>query len=177
MDELQQIENLRCLIQSSCNTLIQHLGPIQIGTPAQFPFGWRNAAKGRTVWRIVEEAVTQNIESHARELNISQFMPPVSEVGVYDMACTYGNDTAFINIKSSADGGKAQKDDISKAEGLRTFFEEDLNRHIFIVTFYIQFNDNMTIELSHATVFPLAWIPDVYVNPSNNGNLQVESFA
>ena len=30
----------------------------------------------------------------------------------------------------------------------------------------------MTIEIDHATVFPLAWIKDIYVNPSNNGNLQ-----
>ena len=30
----------------------------------------------------------------------------------------------------------------------------------------------MTIEIDHATVFPIVWIPDIYVNPSNNGNLQ-----
>jgi hypothetical protein len=30
----------------------------------------------------------------------------------------------------------------------------------------------MTIEIDHATVFPIAWIKDIYINPSNNGNLQ-----
>ena len=30
----------------------------------------------------------------------------------------------------------------------------------------------MTIGLDDCIVFPTAWIPDVYVNPSNNGNLQ-----
>jgi len=30
----------------------------------------------------------------------------------------------------------------------------------------------MSIEIDHVTVFPIVWIPDVYVNPSNNGNLQ-----
>ena len=30
----------------------------------------------------------------------------------------------------------------------------------------------MTIGLDKCIVFPTAWIPDVYVNPSNNGNLQ-----
>ena len=28
------------------------------------------------------------------------------------------------------------------------------------------------IELTKAVVMPIAWIPDLYVNPSNNGNLQ-----
>lgn len=30
----------------------------------------------------------------------------------------------------------------------------------------------MTITIEKAVVFPLAWISDIYVNPSNNGNLQ-----
>ena len=30
----------------------------------------------------------------------------------------------------------------------------------------------MTIEIVRAVVFPIAWIKDIYVNPSNNGNLQ-----
>lgn len=29
----------------------------------------------------------------------------------------------------------------------------------------------MSIEITKAIVFPIAWIPDIYVNPSNNGNL------
>ena len=30
----------------------------------------------------------------------------------------------------------------------------------------------MTIGLDKCHVFPTAWLPDIYVNPSNNGNLQ-----
>lgn len=172
MTELTNVENLRQQIQASCDALINHLGPIHIGNPEQFPFGWRDAAKGRTVWRIVEEAVTQNMERHFQELNMTGFHLPDSEVAVYDMACSYGAEYAYINIKTATENGRNQKDDISKADGLRNFYEEDLNRHIFIVTFFIRFNDDMSIELTRATVFPLSWIPDIYVNPSNNGNLQ-----
>ena len=41
-----------------------------------------------------------------------------------------------------------------------------------IATFLIKFNDDMSVELANAIVMPVAWIPDIYVNPSNNGNLQ-----
>ena len=34
----------------------------------------------------------------------------------------------------------------------------------------------MTIGLEKCIVFPTAWIPDVYVNPSNNGNLQSSKY-
>jgi hypothetical protein len=30
----------------------------------------------------------------------------------------------------------------------------------------------MTIEITKVVVFPVVWISDIYVNPSNNGNLQ-----
>lgn len=30
----------------------------------------------------------------------------------------------------------------------------------------------MTVSICDAVVFPISWIPDIYVNPSNNGNLQ-----
>ena len=59
-----------------------------------------------------------------------------------------------------------------KAEGLINFFKEDIDRLLFIVTFHIRFNDDMTIEITKADVFPVNWIPDIYVNPSNNGNPQ-----
>ncbi|MDR0939588.1 MAG: hypothetical protein LBN29_09640 [Mediterranea sp.] len=34
----------------------------------------------------------------------------------------------------------------------------------------------MSIELNSVVVFPVAWLPDVYVNPSNNGNLQSSKY-
>ena len=75
-------------------------------------------------------------------------------------------------MKSAVVGGKRQKDDISKADGLKAFYADDINKQFFVATFFIQFNANMSIEITKAIVFPIAWIPDIYVNPSNNGNLQ-----
>ena len=34
----------------------------------------------------------------------------------------------------------------------------------------------MSIEITKAVVYPIAWISDIYVNPSNNGNLQSASY-
>ena len=34
----------------------------------------------------------------------------------------------------------------------------------------------MTIEIEKCVVFPVAWIPDIYINPSNNGNLQSSKY-
>lgn len=63
-----QIENLRNRVQTSMNMLIEELGPIRIGSKRQFPYGWRKSAKGRTIWRIVEEIVTQNLEKISKEI-------------------------------------------------------------------------------------------------------------
>ena len=170
---IQQIKDDRDRLKHSLNLLIAQIGPIQIGSVKQFPFGWRKAAKGRTVWRIIEEAITQNIEKHYRELSIDNVHISDSEVSVYDMSCTYAhNKPIYINIKSAVIGGKKNKDDISKAEGLVNFYKQDPDRNFFVATFFIKFNANMTIEIVRAVVFPIAWIKDIYVNPSNNGNLQ-----
>lgn len=91
---------------------------------------------------------------------------------MYDLRCNYGNDHVYINIKSAVEGGKRQKDDISKANGLKQFYLENPFGNFFISTFYIRFNPNMTIEITDVIVFPIVWIPDIYINPSNNGNLQ-----
>ena len=69
-------------------------------------------------------------------------------------------------------GGRSNKDDISKASGLIEFYRGNPNANLYIATFIISFNKNMTIGLNRGVVFPVAWIPDIYVNPSNNGNLQ-----
>lgn len=169
---IEEIEDLRKKLQNSCDLLVKKIGKIQIGSPELFPYGWRKAAKGRTVWRIVEEVITQNLEKHHAEFGVDNVHPSDSEVTVYDMKCVYGISEAFINIKSAVDGGKRQKDDISKADGLKAFYDEDNDRQFFVATFFIQFNKDMSIEIAKSVVFPIAWIPDIYVNPSNNGNLQ-----
>lgn len=169
---IKDTETLREKLQNSCDLLIRRIGQIQIGSTDLFPYCWRKAAKGRTVWRIVEEVITQNLEKYHNDFNLDSIHPSDSEVTVYDMKCVYGNLDAYINIKSAVVGGKRQKDDISKADGLKAFYADDINKQFFVATFFIQFNANMSIEITKAIVFPIAWIPDIYVNPSNNGNLQ-----
>jgi hypothetical protein len=170
----EQIEVLREGLQKSFDLLVKKINKIQIGTKEQFPYGWRNAGKGRTVWRILEEVITQNLEKDFNQFNLQSARPSDSEVSVFDLECKIiGNDTPiYINIKSAVLDGKKNKDDISKGIGLRDFYAEDVNKNFFVGTFFIKFNDDMTIEIDHATVFPIAWIKDIYVNPSNNGNLQ-----
>ncbi|EKT3967454.1 hypothetical protein NTJ12_002545 [Flavobacterium psychrophilum] len=170
----EQIEVLRLGLQESFDLLVEKINKIQIGTKEQFPFGWRNAGKGRTVWRILEEIITQNLEKDHNEFKLQRITPSDSEVSVFDFVCELiGNDTPiYINIKSAVLGGRKNKDDISKGIGLRDFYAEDVNKTFFVGTFFIKFNDDMSIKIDHATVFPIAWIKDIYINPSNNGNLQ-----
>ena len=171
---VEEIEDLREKLQNSFDLLVAKINKIQIGTKEQFPYGWRNAGKGRTVWRIVEEVVTQNLEMHFEDFKLQSIKVAESEVSVFDLKCkVIGNNTPiYINIKSAVLDGKKNKDDISKGIGLRDFYAEDVNKNFFVGTFFIKFNDDMSIEIDHATVFPIAWIKDIYVNPSNNGNLQ-----
>ena len=170
---VEEIDALRLKLQKSFQQLLDKIGPIQIGTPQQFPYGWRKAEKGRTVWRIIEEILIQNLENAYSEFGLSIVEPSASEVSVYDVVCQFQNSPRlYLNIKSSVEGGKKNKDDISKAQGLSEFYEEDCQRQFFIATCFIRFNSDMTISLTQVSIFPIAWIPDVYVNPSNNGNLQ-----
>lgn len=172
-NELVEVEFLRKSLEDSLTKLIKKVGKVNIGSPAQFPYGWRKSAKGRTVWRIIEELITQNLELHHNDFGIDNVQPSDSEVSVYDMKCEYnGHRPLFINIKSAVVGGKRTKDDISKAEGLSNFYSEDPTHVFMVATFLIRFNADMSVELTKAVVMPVAWIPDIYVNPSNNGNLQ-----
>lgn len=165
-------------INISMNKLTTLLGPIQIGNKSQFPFGWRNAAKGRTVWRILEEAITQNLELHCKECGIESVHPSDSEVSVYDCMLTYTDfkQDIFVNIKSSVKGARSNKDDISKALGLIDFYAEDSKRSLFITTFELEFHNDMRVSIDACHTMPIAWLPDIYVNPSNNANLQSSKY-
>lgn len=55
---VEKIELLRKSLQESFDLLIGKIGKVQIGSKEQFPYGWGKAAKGRTVWRILEELIT-----------------------------------------------------------------------------------------------------------------------
>lgn len=175
---IEQVESLQLKLQASLTKLIGLIGKIQIGNKEQFPYGWGNAAKGRTVWRILEEVIIQNLMINHIELGITSITPSTSEVSIHDFIVEFEDfiTPIYVNIKSAVSGGKIQKDDISKGVGLLKFYEENLNRHFFIGTFFIKFNDDMSIEIDKCIVFPAAWIPDVYVNPSNNGNLQSSKY-
>lgn len=158
--------------------MIKKIGRVQIGTKEQFPFGWRKAAKGRTVWRILEELITQTLEKYHDEFNLEYIKPSESEVSIFDFECKLKDNITpvYVNIKSAVKGGRTNKDDISKALGLKSFYDEDANRNFFAATFFIEFNDDMSIKVTNAVVFPIVWLPDIYVNPSNNGNLQSSHF-
>ena len=169
---INNIESNRLYLESCLSSLISTIGTIPIGKSSQFPFGWRKAAKGRTVWRIVEEIITQNLEKNHSSFGITQVLSPSSEVAVFDFHCICQSISSYINIKSAVIGGKKSKDDISKAEGLRNFFTEDPDRLFYIATFFIKFHESMAISIENVCLFPVMWLPDIYVNPSNNGNLQ-----
>lgn len=167
------VEVERKYLENKLDALIKNIGNIPIANTRIMPYGWRKAAKGRTVWRIVEEVISQGLESQAKDLGFDSVHPADSEVGVYDFRFCYdGNKESYVNIKSSVKGGRTNKDDISKAVGLIDFYNENPTANLYVATFVISFKPNMTIGLEKCIVFPTAWIPDVYVNPSNNGNLQ-----
>jgi len=167
------VETERKYLEDKLNALVKNIGDIPIANTKIMPYGWRKAAKGRTVWRIVEEVISQGLESQAKSLGFDSVYPTDSEVGVYDFRFCYdGNKESFVNIKSSVKGGRTNKDDISKAVGLIDFYRGNPHANLYVATFIISFKPNMTIGLDKCIIFPSAWIPDVYVNPSNNGNLQ-----
>ncbi|MFW7951316.1 hypothetical protein [Vagococcus fluvialis] len=176
-DKIKEIEQERLYLEESLNKLIKEIKYIPIGDTKLMPFGWRKAAKGRTVWRIIEEVISQNLEKNYSQLGFDNAEPASSEVGVYDFKFSYdGNNESYVNIKSSVLGGRKNKDDISKAIGLLEFYEEKPNANLYVATFVISFQDNMTVCLEKCIVYPTSWIPDVYVNPSNNGNLQSSKY-
>ena len=167
----------RRFLEEKLNRLIMNIGDIPIANKRIMPYGWRKAAKGRTVWRIVEEVISQGLEKQASALGFDGVHHADSEVGVYDFHfCYNGNKESYVNIKSSVKGGRTNKDDISKAAKLIEFYSEHPDANLYIATFVISFQEQMTIGLEECIVFPTAWIPDIYVNPSNNGNLQSSQY-
>lgn len=177
MSQFLQVENERKLLEDAFKYLIKIIGPIPIASEKTMPFGWRKAAKGRTVWRIIEEVISQNLEKNSTVLGFKNVIPAESEVGIYDFEFKYSNlSTSYVNIKSSVKGGKKNKDDISKAVNIQSFYNENPNANLYIATFVIEFNKNMTVTISDCIVFPITWIPDIYINPSNNGNLQSSEY-
>ena len=177
-NEIQDIERHRAELEKRLRALIERIGEVPIGKPGQFPYGWRKSAKGRTVWRILEEVISQNLEAQASSLGIHDFLPASSEVGVYDFSFKFEDSrTLYVNVKSAVQGRDASKDDISKADKLINFFETTHEATLFIATIEIAFLTNpIRIKLTNCYVVPVSWLPDVYVNPSNNGNLQSSKY-
>lgn len=178
MNEIKDTERHRNSLEQCLRQLIKGIGEVPIGTPGQFPFGWRKAAKGRTVWRILEEVISQNLEANAEKLGLKDFAPAASEVGVYDFSFRFeDSQPIYVNIKSAVQGRASSKDDISKADKLIDFYQETEDLTLFIATIEIAFHVSpVRIELTNCYVVPTAWLPDVYVNPSNNGNVQSSKY-
>ncbi|UFT99284.1 hypothetical protein KO561_19260 [Radiobacillus kanasensis] len=175
---IQTIRKERELLESSINQLIKdRIQYIPIANKELMPYGWRKAGKGRTVWRIIEEVISQNLEMYGSQYGFRSVIPAQSEVGVYDFEFDLQSGSkSFVNIKSAVIDGKVNKDDISKAIGLIDFLEENMNCKLYVATFLIRFTEDMNVELVKCIVCPTTWIPDVYVNPSNNGNLQSSKY-
>jgi hypothetical protein len=170
---LKQTEAFQKRLTSSLEKLLKRIGRIQIGTPQQFPDGWGRAAKGRTVWRIVEEAVVQNIKARRAELGLAHAEAAPGETELYDVKVRFEQSKVdlFLNLKTAASGRETKKGDVSKADGIIRFFDMDAGRQLFIVTLVVTFSADMFIEITKCLVVPITWLSDVYVNPRNN-NLQ-----
>lgn len=180
-NEIKRTADAHAAIRVAVETVIEDLGALTIGTGKQFPFGWRKAGKGRTVWRLVEEVIVQGLEARAADLGLVSVTPAASEIGVFDVAVELAEPsmTCYINIKAAANNGKIQKDDVSKAKSLELFYQQNPTDQLFLATIYMDFtsnDDSLRVELKRCSVLPVAWIPDVYVNPSNNGNLQSSKY-
>ena len=92
----QMIEFERSYLEDRLNLLIHNIGDIPIASNRIMPYGWRKAAKGRTVWRIVEEVISQGLESQVSSLGFDSVHPAESEVGVYDFRFCYGRGKGII---------------------------------------------------------------------------------
>lgn len=142
------VEAERKYLEDKLNILIKNIGDIPVANARIMPYGWRKAAKGRTVWRIVEEIISQGLESQAKELGFDSVHPADSEVGVYDFRFCYdGNKESYVNIKSSVKDVRTNKDDISKAAKLIDFYHENPAANLYVATFVISFKPDMTIGL------------------------------
>ena len=110
-------------LEKILNKLIKEIGALKIGRNGQFPFGWRKSAKGRTVWRLVEELITQNLEKNYSEYDLKKMTPSDSEISVFDFSCIVNGieEEIYVNIKGSNIDGKQSKDDISKGNELIKF--------------------------------------------------------
>ena len=175
--EIEAVEHCRAALESALQKLLADIGDVAIGAQAQFPFGWRKAAKGRTVWRLLEEVISQNLEAKHKALGFDFLAPAESEVDVFDFEFSIDDSPRhYVNIKSAVKGGRKNKDDLSKARLLEQFFQKDSSRVLLVATIQIEFLDTMALRLDKATVIPITWVPDIYVNPSNNGNLQSSKY-
>lgn len=176
--EINLTTELRDKLEIILNELIKDIGTLKIGRNGQFPFGWRKAAKGRTVWRLVEELISQNLEKNHLKYNLLKMNPSDSEVSVYDFSCVINGfkEEIFINIKGSNNTTRDNKDDISKANELVKFYNENRQKKLFVATFIMEFSSSMEVKIERCIVMPIAWLPDIYVNPSNNGNLQSSKY-
>lgn len=175
--KIDEIESERNYLEKALNKLVKKIEKIPIANKSLMPYGWGKAAKGRSVWRIIEEVINQNLEKNREKLKFDEVEHASSEVGVYDFKfCYEGHKESYVNIKSAVSNGKSNKDDISKAKGLLDFYKSNPEANLYVATFVLKFDKNMYVCIEKCIVYPTCWIPDVYVNPSNNANLQSSKY-
>ena len=79
-----------------------------------------------------------------------------------------------MNIKVNNVERDSGRNDISKAPALVTFYSTNGDVILLDVVIRIKFeNTKIYLNVADVIVFNVAWIPDVYVNPSNH-HLQAE---
>ncbi len=73
--KINYIESERQYLEDQLTKMINRIGSIPIASREIMPYGWRKSAKGRTVWRILEEVISQNLEMNARSLGFDSAEP------------------------------------------------------------------------------------------------------
>jgi hypothetical protein len=151
---------------------------LPIGGPEHFPDGWQRAAKGRTVWRIAELAVLQNLKRIAESEGLVDFTQAETETHPFDFHCRIARvGETQVNLKTYTDRArKGGNEDVSKALRLLDFMQSYPEVVLLLASVKIEFHDDpFGIQIGQPSVVPLAWLGDIYVNGSSNKNLMTAS--
>jgi len=175
-DALAGVREAMDRVDTALANVLSAIGGWEVVPKELVPLGLGRAAKGRTVWRLVEEVVKQNLQVRAEELGLADVTVPEDEVGPYDCVVSTGElPSVHLNLKAAGTSGRANKDDVSKAEAIEEFYRSGGDDALLCVAVVkLEFVETR-IEFRGHQLFNVAWIPDIYVNPSNN-NLQSSKY-
>jgi len=120
--------------------------------------------------------MVQNLRSNKIKYGLEVVKDPPHNLTQYDCILKFIGDDInyYVNFKASLvqtdDSGRF---DISKAQRLIEFYEEDLSRQLLIAVIKIELVNN-GIRLVDSKIFNVAWVGDIYYNRANH-NLQTRS--